>query len=227
MKAFQSTLSLRRATAEPFGPPFLRQRFQSTLSLRRATGVHPMVRYLLSISIHALLAESDLFPRYGDGGDVFISIHALLAESDGVSVQCRSKVVISIHALLAESDVAGLPVGLVSGEFQSTLSLRRATVSFMPSAKESIDFNPRSPCGERPDRRADKRVLHLFQSTLSLRRATGVAEAPLIQFPDFNPRSPCGERLYHDFLQIVFSGNFNPRSPCGERRGGGGPCPPR
>ena len=60
--------------------------FQSTLSLRRATvrGYLPAKRH--QISIHALLAESDVG---ADGFDfrLGISIHALLAESDVAS--CR------------------------------------------------------------------------------------------------------------------------------------------
>ena len=63
------------------------------------------------ISIHALLAESDLQglrtrPRLA------ISIHALLAESDPVPPPCGIPDRISIHALLAESDQSGsyLPV---------------------------------------------------------------------------------------------------------------------
>ena len=57
-----------------------------------------------------------------------------------------------------------------------------------------IDFNPRSPHGERHQ---------LLQGTL----------APTL---DFNPRSPHGERPH----QYAFAGdlqNFNPRSPHGER----------
>ena len=58
-----------------------------------------------NISIHALLAESDLFN--GDQGHIKgdISIHALLAESDSVKSFMRNGFfLISIHALLAESD---------------------------------------------------------------------------------------------------------------------------
>ena len=55
--------------------------FLSTLSLRRATGRCGVVLLDDGISIHALLAESDVF-------QVFVAV-------------CR---VISIHALLAESD---------------------------------------------------------------------------------------------------------------------------
>ena len=57
------------------------------------------------ISIHALLAESDV----EDGDDLgrvrIISIHALLAESDRQRELHRQDILISIHALLAESDV--------------------------------------------------------------------------------------------------------------------------
>ena len=67
-KAFQSTLSLRRAT------PGQRNRtsageFQSTLSLRRATGRAGEQIPVPTISIHALLAESDAVPasRTGSG----------------------------------------------------------------------------------------------------------------------------------------------------------------
>ena len=56
------------------------------------------------ISIHALLAESDLtVPDLGKR-DVWISIHALLAESDHIHSMSGDRPGISIHALLAESD---------------------------------------------------------------------------------------------------------------------------
>ena len=58
----------------------------------------------VDISIHALLAESDLTDDVSTGGKI-ISIHALLAESDVTSeVSERVPLAISIHALLAESD---------------------------------------------------------------------------------------------------------------------------
>ena len=56
-----------------------------------------------------------------------------------------------------------------------------------------VYFNPRSPCGERP-----QQATRLFH-------------------PDnFNPRSPCGERLVRP-QQVQPNPYFNPRSPCGER----------
>ena len=55
--------------------------FLSTLSLRRATPVPQGVQITNTISIHALLAESDVSCNYFPF-DIAISIHALLAESD-------------------------------------------------------------------------------------------------------------------------------------------------
>ena len=56
--------------------------FLSTLSLRRATACVPARFVGASISIHALLAESDVhIAEHASPGR--ISIHALLAESDG------------------------------------------------------------------------------------------------------------------------------------------------
>ena len=77
---FLSTLSLRRATALRTAC-LSSHAFLSTLSLRRATGEHLMVQPVADISIHALLAESDVsgLPCVPSSQ---ISIHALLAESD-------------------------------------------------------------------------------------------------------------------------------------------------
>ena len=78
---FLSTLSLRRATRRPI---FFEQagEFLSTLSLRRATTeIWPVIAEI-TISIHALLAESDVFLLRKITITVDISIHALLAESD-------------------------------------------------------------------------------------------------------------------------------------------------
>ena len=167
--------------------------FLSTLSLRRATCLSIYECWTALISIHALLAESD---RLGLLGwlRVLISIHALLAESDherpiantaatkflstlslrrATPAGCwrDARRVISIHALLAESDNRR-PIFFEQAEqFLSTLSLRRATISARREARESIDFYPRSPCGER----------HPPSITPTASR-------------NFYPRSPCGER---------------------------------
>ena len=56
------------------------------------------------ISIHALLAESDVWPGLLARPFFLISIHALLAESDINTQHFCISIIISIHALLAESD---------------------------------------------------------------------------------------------------------------------------
>ena len=59
----------------------------------------------ISISIHALLAESDALSQSSAKSTPEISIHALLAESDPPrGGYCYLDNIISIHALLAESD---------------------------------------------------------------------------------------------------------------------------
>ena len=123
-------------------------KFLSTLSLRRATILPPVDTSSVSISIHALLTESDAWNRFTQRRD-FISIHALLTESDLGNVEAallmwnfyprspygerrvtvlgiQHRTGISIHALLTESDLWVLMGGL------------------------SCDyFYPRSPYGER------------------------------------------------------------------------------
>ena len=170
--------------------------FLSTLSLRRAT-THPVgVLVRVVISIHALLAESDLAGQKLVKTNTGISIHALLAESDhapsrrpcprsnfyprspcgerqaAAKAQAKKKQ-ISIHALLAESDPT------------------------RPNRPQQTPrhFYPRSPCGERlgwwvlaslivnisihallaesdRPRWAGRWTTTAFLSTLSLRRAT-------------------------------------------------------
>ena len=106
--------------------------FLSTLSLRRATVAQDVVQAVFAISIHALLAESDVITNPPNIGEVDfyprspcgerrqstsdflwvlnISIHALLAESDVMQAKhAKTADPISIHALLAESDSPTAP----------------------------------------------------------------------------------------------------------------------
>ena len=166
-----------------------------------------------------------------------ISIHALLAESDLRVMDDSKSSIISIHALLAESDQKKKNQPGKS-KFLSTLSLRRATnASYGALDGASISIHAllaESDIHHRTRRRSpsisihallaesdfwrnrQNKDLYLFLSTLSLRRATGVsfrdlcaaiflstlslrrATYPLLfwgeQHGDFYPRSPCGER---------------------------------
>ena len=146
---FLSTLSLRRATPKMSNHPH-NTKFLSTLSLRRATNSETQADPVKSISIHALLAESD--PRlmyFWPCGLLFLSTLSLRRATQpgksnkfaGLFLSTLSlrratrerepalsqSSAISIHALLAESDKWGRIDCGRSWRFLSTLSLRRAT----------------------------------------------------------------------------------------------------
>ena len=118
--------------------------FQSTLSMRRATirvapmgAIHP-------ISIHALHEESDLRMRI---------------------TRCHG--LISIHALHEESDRLGKIRFDDSQVFQSTLSMRRATIFYKTTANNfSIS-------------------IHALHEESDISSDTGI-----VPVADFNPRSP-------------------------------------
>ena len=124
-----------------------------------------------------------------------ISIHALLAESDVMPVSLQVIPLISIHALLAESDQnRPRPSTRIYNFYpRSPCGERRDVIAVMTDAQsisihallaesDNADCNyrsghryfyPRSPCGERPRRRTYQQgEKQAFLSTLSLRRAT-------------------------------------------------------
>ena len=106
--------------------------------------------------------------------DYSISIHALLAESDTSGSIIPAIESISIHALLAESDVCRNLCAFLTTRFLSTLSLRRATVSLAEVAKYATFLSTLS-LRRATDHLDDVRAAIGFLSTLSLRRATGPA----------------------------------------------------
>ena len=144
---FLSTLSLRRATRLMYFLPFGRL-FLSTLSLRRATTeIWPVIAEI-TISIHALLAESDSILDY------FSAVMRQFLST----LSLRRATFVTLSALAPEEFLSTLslrratqPVIMHTWRktFLSTLSLRRAT-----SSVNTADLEAR------------------FLSTLSLRRAT-------------------------------------------------------
>ena len=65
-----------------------------------------------------------------------------------------------------------------------------------PKSSYGDDFNPLSPCGERPKKNCLKKSQTLeFQSTLSVWRETVTFYSCFETQRYFNPLSPCGERL--------------------------------
>ena len=146
--------------------------FLSTLSLRRATCLR-----CCAISC------------------ITISIHALLAESDNTADQEARKRLISIHALLAESDCECLMALNRPLRFLSTLSLRRATANGCTTIPNCGNFYPRSPCGERHLLRTIPRIatINFYPRSPCGERRTDIRNMRSVS--NFYPRSPCGERL--------------------------------
>ena len=148
-----------------------------------------------------------------------ISIHALLAESDtsctsiGRPKRCRFLSTlslrratsrpqrgpglpgISIHALLAESDWASQILIVI------------------------IDnFYPRSPCGERHATQQTKTKANEFLSTLSLRRATQTRSERANRNIAFLSTLSLRRATWPALTMSAPAAYFYPRSPCGERR---------
>ena len=126
-----------------------------------------------TISIHALLAESDLTPPICKVVGASISIHALLAESDASSITLRS----------------ALPYFYP----RSPCGERLRTCQYF--FRDFLNFYPRSPCGERlVERQVHIDAVHIsIHALLAESDAFRRAFAP--PFTHFYPRSPCGERL--------------------------------
>ena len=192
------------------------------------------------ISIHALLAESDLrMPvtlttmqpflstlslrrateqRHHDDLRCDISIHALLAESDLYTDEGWPNFSeISIHALLAESDPMTLETVWVIIVFLSTLSLRRATSQQPDETTKTTYFYPRSPCGER----------QVGQNRLRQKLAISI-HALLAESDKTTQRAGWRQNEFLSTLSLrrattvpggghISQTHFYPRSPCGER----------
>ena len=139
---------------------------------------------------------------------MFISIHTPLAGSDEYTLSSSSTEPISIHTPLAGSDPAVWVSIIATLLFQSTLPLRGATATDFGQGKRTLDFNPHSPCGERPG------LPHGHGGGVDISIHTPLAGSDKViafggvPFLDFNPHSPCGERLgchSHFFAKDVIS----------------------
>ena len=100
--------------------------------------------------------------------------------------------------------------------FQPTLPLRGATPPFFLLSWIK-SFNPRSPCGERPQTNTPLRQSHGFQPTLPLRGATRARWCSRFASP-FQPTLPLRGATANGRPPRTPRYRFNPRSPCGERR---------
>ena len=167
---FQSTHPVRGATRKTrqANRP---ERFQSTHPVRGAT---PSV--MPDAFIHV------------------ISIHAPRAGCDHPRQRKRRRCDISIHAPRAGCDVGADQQRVVVGQFQSTHPVRGATVSDSIARLDPTDFNPRTPCGVRPD----VAVKLTIPSAISIHAPrAGCDHLPpriMPRLANFNPRTPCGVR---------------------------------
>ena len=147
-----------------------------------------------------------------------ISIHAPRVGSDFHTQANQCQDGISIHAPRVGSDPA-----YPGGPALAAISIHAPRVgsdrqNYLPG-HEIRDFNPRSPCGERPGRGRVPAGENLFQSTLPVWGATPPGRGYRRISCNFNPRSPCGERQSDVGRSWPGRMYFNPRSPCGERPG--------
>ena len=137
--------------------------FLSTLSLRRATHAADIsTRREANISIHALLAESDL-PT--DGlfffGSRFLSTLSLRRAT--LYINRPTETII----------------------FLSTLSLRRATFACAGRFKIVNNFYPRSPCGERRYVRSNRPNFSRISIHALLAESDGILSTLIIEFLGF------------------------------------------
>ena len=216
---FQSTHSLRSATAGQSAAQ-VDLGFQSTHSLRSATVGWNNGLHVITVSIHALLAECDrcshvpglagtrFNPRTPCGvrrgasplhrqTRVFQSTHSLRSATWTAFLHAvREKV--SIHALLAECDGCR-----------------------PPSWRCDTGFNPRTPCGVRQCRTETGEDRDGFQSTHSLRSATRtLLRRQFLRMVSIHALlAECDPS--RDFQGTLKNG-FNPRTPCGVRPNGAG-----
>ena len=124
------------------------------------------------ISIHALLAESDVFKLQCILGGRYFYPRSPCGERHTWQRGSRITYVISIHALLAESDKRAENHASSQQEFLSTLSLRRAT-SQRDKRHPHCEISIHALLAESDNRFISScRLPTAFLSTLSLRRAT-------------------------------------------------------
>ena len=192
-------------------------KFQSTLPLRGATDLRGSAIKRSSISIHAPLAGSDLWPFICCWLTEFQSTLPLRGATRRKHFRRWYHHRISIHAPLAGSDQSA-----GNHEIRETISIHAPLAGSDKRINEKDEslphFNPRSPCGERLLKQVSNSLTESeFQSTLPLRGATRIP-GPWHKLHSISIHAPlAGSDLVRN-LCAAKSSDFNPRSPCGERR---------
>ena len=123
-----------------------------------------------------------------------ISIHALLAESD---VRCFSPAGcwrISIHALLAESDEPQNEIIAYDNDFYPRSPCGERLLGRVEVGSRMSNFYPRSPCGERRNANCSCHSARPISIHALLAESDCYSLRHSAQSWHFYPRSPCGER---------------------------------
>ena len=190
------------------------------------------------ISIHALLAESDgrcckravfqpdfnprspcgerlgILPDFHSPGD--FNPRSPCGERPATLSDTAGLMIFQSTLSLRRATLSRAQAPPFPREFQSTLSLRRATAGTRTGRKEHPDFNPRSPCGERHFIQGCCEYMAIISIHALLAESDFRPSRIDSAYSNFNPRSPCGERRRR-WCPRPGGGYFNPRSPCGER----------
>ena len=135
---------------------------------RRQTSAFPHFNPRTPCGVRRRPSRSTFFPPR------FQSTHPLRGATRSAMRRWPLKT-ISIHAPLAGCDRSGRTGCDFKSSFQSTHPLRGATLPLAVSNCTRRDFNPRTPCGVRPDGLKFYPRGRGFQSTHPLRGATGTA----------------------------------------------------
>ena len=106
-----------------------------------------------SISIHALLAESDQILDDMSGATKHFYPRSPCGERHNINSSVNTADQISIHALLAESDVSLLYRITITVDISIHALLAESDLTNVVSSAGTTDFYPRSPCGERRNTR--------------------------------------------------------------------------
>ena len=109
----------------------------------------------------------------------------------------------STHSLRSATPVHAFT--LSTALFQSTHSLRSATMTPIESLKNSLRFNPRTPCGVRPLPDNVKSINTRVSIHALLAECDMCYEVYHPIVARFNPRTPCGVRLSHGSNMPSFS----------------------
>ena len=169
---FQSTLSVRRATYLPFFITLI-ARFQSTLSVRRATRKFPYPTNRLQISIHALREESDWITiRFSERLSYF-NPRSPWGERRLTDAKSLIKSIFQSTLSVRRATIWANCINCKVEIFQSTLSVRRATLLYKLCQRQNPLFQSTLSVRRATYSLTEREVyIKLFQSTLSVRRAT-------------------------------------------------------